>query len=95
MLAALYERLIGRPWRTSRSCTVEFGPPPGALYAEALRHYTDVELIARGPSILADLREQEAAVARLIELAQQMHGRPETVRPLVHAGRGRRGGEPR
>ena len=77
MLAALYEWLTGRPWRTTRSCAAEFGPPPGALYAEALRHYTDAELIVHGEAILADLREQEAAVARLIEFARQVHGRPE------------------
>ncbi|MGH3680127.1 MAG: hypothetical protein ACRDT2_07730 [Natronosporangium sp.] len=88
MLAELYELLTGRRWRTTRSCVAEFGPPPGALYAEALRHYTDAELIVHGEAILADLREQEAAVGRLIELAQQLHGRPEPeiTRTLAAAG---------
>lgn len=69
----LYEKLTGRVWTSTRSAAAEFGAPPGALYAEALRHYTDAELIANGPGILADLREQEAAVNRLLELARQPH----------------------
>lgn len=69
----LYEKLTGRAWRSTRSAAAEFGPPPGALYAEALRHYSDAELIADGPGILADLREQEVAVNRLLDLARQPH----------------------
>lgn len=67
MLPALFEALTGRSWKTTRSCAGEFGPPPGAVYAEALRHYTDAELMGRDrEAILAEVREQQAAVDRLL-----------------------------
>jgi hypothetical protein len=56
MIHALYERLTGRPWTTTRSATAEYGPPPGAIYAHHLAAYTDAELITAGEQILAHLR---------------------------------------
>lgn len=79
MLRRLYQWLTGKPWITTRSCAREFGPPPGAIYAEALRRYSDAQLIAHGDQILAELREYEAAVNRLLALARELQGRPEEV----------------
>lgn len=61
MIARIFEAVTGRPWITTRSAAVEFGPPPGARYAAELAAYTDAELIARGPQIVAALRARDAA----------------------------------
>lgn len=73
MIARLWERVTGRPWTTTRSCAAEFGPPPAAdpVYVEALRHYTDAELVAYGHAILAEIRQQQQAVDRLLQHARQ------------------------
>lgn len=70
MIRALYERLTGRPWLTVRSAAEEFGPPPGAVFAEALKHYTDQELYERGHVILRELRAHQAAVEALLAQAE-------------------------
>jgi hypothetical protein len=59
MIKELYELLTGRPWTTVRSAAAEFGPPPGALFAEELARFHDAELYAYGPQILAAIRAQE------------------------------------
>jgi|1186.fasta_scaffold345323_2 hypothetical protein len=46
IIPALYERLTGKPWTTGRSASVDYGPPPGAVYAEQLAVYSDAELVA-------------------------------------------------
>ncbi|KXK58550.1 hypothetical protein AWW66_29115 [Micromonospora rosaria] len=53
LIRRLYERATGRPWLTVRSVTDEFGPTPGARYADLLDQYTDAELLAFGDLILA------------------------------------------
>jgi hypothetical protein len=58
MIARLYERLTGRPWTTTRTMSVEFGPPPGAIYAVELSRYTDAELIKFGDEIVSRLRQE-------------------------------------
>lgn len=78
MVRELYELMTGRAWTTTRSCAAEFGPPPGAVYAEALATFTDEQLYASGEWILAQLQEQEAAVTRLVEFASAQ--RPEVAR---------------
>lgn len=70
MIRALYERVTGRPWTTVRSAAAEFGPPPGAVFAEALRHYTDQELYERGHVILRELAAHQAAVDALLEQSE-------------------------
>lgn len=69
MMRRLFEAVTGRPYLTGRTASVEFGPPPGALYAEALRHYTDAELIAEGDVILRRLRDYDQAVNALLAAA--------------------------
>lgn len=59
MIRRLYQTLTGRPWTTTRSCAAEFGPPPGARYADQLSAYSDAELIVHGDRILARLRAQQ------------------------------------
>jgi hypothetical protein len=59
MIRRLYETLTGRPWMTVRSCTTEYGPPPGARYAAQLAVYSDAQLICHGHDILARLRQQQ------------------------------------
>jgi hypothetical protein len=50
----------------------EYGPPPAVAYPE-LAHYSDRELLERDRSgILAEIQQQRAAIARLIEQAQQI-----------------------
>lgn len=76
LIPALYERLTGRPWTTSRQLSTDpalahLGPPPAVRYAAELACYTDRELYERGPEILAELREREAAVARLLDAARE------------------------
>lgn len=71
MIRRIYKRLTGTPWTTGRQLSTDpalrrLGPPPAVRYAEQLRHYTDAELVERGPQILAELSEHEAAVARLL-----------------------------
>lgn len=56
MIRALYEAITGRPWTTTRSAAAEFGPPPGAVYADQLAAYSDTDLILHGRSILRDIR---------------------------------------
>lgn len=53
MIRDLYERATGRPWLTVRSASAEFGPPPGARYADVLDQYTDADLYAFGDLIIA------------------------------------------
>lgn len=43
--AALFARVTGQEWTTTRSCTAEFGPTPGARYRRELAAYTDAELL--------------------------------------------------
>lgn len=64
LAAFVYERLTGRPWYTGRSAAAEFGPPPGARYARELAAYSDAELIAQGPQIIAELAARRARHAR-------------------------------
>jgi hypothetical protein len=65
MIRYLYETLTGRPWTTVRSCTTEYGPPPGARYAEQLAAYSDTQLLHHGHDILARLqRHQQHAPVR-------------------------------
>lgn len=71
MITRLYELLTGRPWTTTRRASVEFGPPPGALYAHQLAAFTDAELYTHGDRILAHLRAQDTT------------GRPATDRKSV------------
>jgi hypothetical protein len=63
MIARLFQALTGRPWTTVRSCTAEFGPPPGARYAAELAAYSDAELITGGHTILARLRREDQVPA--------------------------------
>ncbi|MEU4424819.1 hypothetical protein AB0F81_29725 [Actinoplanes sp. NPDC024001] len=56
MIDRLYELVTGTPWTTVHSAAAEFGCPPGALYAEQLAQYSDAELIAYGPQILAEIK---------------------------------------
>lgn len=86
MIRALYERLTGRPWTTGRRLSTDeavlsrYGQPPAIRYREQLAAYTDTELVERGPEILAELREQEAAVNRLLAAAERSHATTGTVR---------------
>lgn len=60
MIRWLYERLTGTPWTTVRSAAAEFGPPPGAIYADELSAYSDLDLVLHGDEILAELRSRRA-----------------------------------
>ncbi|XTZ16509.1 hypothetical protein ACQSSU_03720 [Micromonospora echinospora] len=53
MIRDLYTRATGRPWTTVRSATAEFGPTPGARYADVLDQYSDADLYAFGELIIA------------------------------------------
>lgn len=53
MIRHLYEHATGRPWTTVRSASQEFGPTPGARYADVLAQYSDSELYAFGDLIIA------------------------------------------
>jgi len=44
LIKSLYEKITGTPWTTVRSCTQEFGPPPGARYADVFAGMSDDEL---------------------------------------------------
>lgn len=59
MIARLYEAITGRAWTTTRTASLEFGPPPGAVYADRLAAYSDAELLNHGPAILAHLEATE------------------------------------
>lgn len=65
----LFEAVTGRPYLTGRTASEEFGPPLGARYTEALRHYTDAELIAEHDQIMARLRAYDQAVNDLLTAA--------------------------
>jgi hypothetical protein len=54
---ALWRALTGT--RTMRSAAAEFGPPPGARYADDLARYSDAELVAHGKEILADVTAKD------------------------------------
>lgn len=56
MIGLLYTLVTGKPWITVRSAAVEFGPPPGALYAADLNLYSDAELVAHGDEVLAAVK---------------------------------------
>ena len=74
MIAILYRWLTDRPWTTVRSCAAEFGPPPGARYAEELAAYTDTELLLYGEAILAVRRARGHRQARAT--GTDVRGRP-------------------
>lgn len=61
--AWLWERITGRPYYTVHSMAAEHGPPPAVEFAAELAHYSDAELLARGPEIVAELRRRERAAA--------------------------------
>jgi hypothetical protein len=60
MIRELYELATGRAWTTTRSAAVEFGPPPAAELPE-LRRFTDAQLMADGPGIVAAVRARRAS----------------------------------
>jgi hypothetical protein len=60
LIVRLYEAVTRRPYYTVRRASVEFGPPPAAVHAAQLAKYSDAELYARGPEILAQLRRDRA-----------------------------------
>lgn len=62
MLQRIYELVTGRPYITIHSATAEFGPPPGARYADELNDLTDAELYAYGTAVVADLRSRQPAL---------------------------------
>lgn len=65
MIRRLWELVTGRPWTTTRSATAEYGPPPGAVFADQLAAYTDAELVARPTAdILADLRREVTGMGK-------------------------------
>lgn len=45
MIKKLYQAITGKPWTTSRSCTHDFGPTPGARYAAELATFTNAQLL--------------------------------------------------
>ena len=80
MIRYLYETLTGRPWTTVRSCTTEYGPPPGARYAAQLAAYSDAELIHHGREILARLKQHQHTLVATVPV------RPPTASPARTAG---------
>lgn len=64
--ARIFARVTGQEWVTSRSCTAEFGPTPGARYARELAAYTDAELLRydRDELLAAIRRERSQATQR-------------------------------
>lgn len=59
---AIWKRLTGTPWTTTRSMAAEYGPTLATRYPE-LQRYTDVELVAFGHAILAEVRAPKPAGA--------------------------------
>ena len=45
MIARLYERITGTPYWTTRCVSAEFGPTPGAQYAQELAQFGDGTLM--------------------------------------------------
>lgn len=69
LIRALYELLTGTPWTTGRQLSTDravldrYGPPPAVRYPQ-LAAYSDAELAAHGPEIMAALRAREAVAKR-------------------------------
>jgi hypothetical protein len=61
MIARVYELVTGKPYWTTRYMSAEFGLPPAVEFASELEKYTDLELLAYGEVIVAELRAQKRA----------------------------------
>lgn len=70
-LIAVFERLTGRPFHTSRTASVEFGPTPGAEIAAVFGAVPDDVLLSLGDELLAAARriQRERLAAQSPEIA--------------------------
>lgn len=58
MIGWLWEKVTGTPWHTGRCASVEFGSPPGAVFAAETAGLSDVEVLARHDELMALYRQR-------------------------------------
>lgn len=55
-LAALYERVTGRPYLTGRTASSDFGATPGQIIAQVFGNIPDDVALAHGEQLYAEAR---------------------------------------